>query len=113
MTRGHLELAAGDVVMVDLEGEGTEQRGRRPVIVVQDPDFGFLSVRYCVPTSRSAGPADFRVDVEVAEEPTRALVEQLRALATRRLLDGDYLGRLPLSDVLDIRRVAATLLGNR
>lgn len=107
------DLVAGDVVMLDLEGEGTEQRGRRPVIVVQDPDFGFLSVRYCVPTSSRAEPADFRVDVEVAGRPTRALVEQLRALAVGRLLDGRYLGRLPLSDVFDIRRVAAGLLGTR
>jgi mRNA-degrading endonuclease toxin of MazEF toxin-antitoxin module len=46
---------AGDIYgNVILLGRGHEQRGERPVVVIQDDDARLLSTRLCVPTSASA-----------------------------------------------------------
>ncbi len=100
---------AGDVYRVVLHGKGHEQRGTRPMIVVQDDDAYVLSTRLCVPTSTSAIPAGWRVRVEVEGEDTLALVEQLSVISNERL--ERFLGRIPYSQMADIRTAAARLLG--
>jgi mRNA interferase MazF len=51
-----------------------------------------LSTVVIAPTSRNAAAATFRPEVEVAGQPTRILVEQLRAVDLERL--GESAGRL-------------------
>ncbi len=57
------------------------------MIIVQAADTGFASTRLCVPTSTSAAPLSWRVEVEVAGKGTVALTEQLR------VVDVDVFGR--------------------
>jgi mRNA interferase MazF len=61
-------------------------------VIVQADEFLGLSTVVIAPTSRSALPATFRPEVEVAGERTRIMVEQLRAVDVERL--GDPTGRL-------------------
>jgi mRNA interferase MazF len=59
---------------------------------VQADQLLSLSTVLIAPTSRSAAAATFRPEVEVAGQPTRILVEQLRAVELERL--GESAGRL-------------------
>ena len=71
---------------------GREQRGARYGVIVQATAMLGLSTVLIAPTSRSAAPATFRPEVEVAGELTRVLVEQLRAVDLERL--GELAGQL-------------------
>lgn len=78
----------GEAFWVDLPvGRGSEQHGRRPVIVVQALTAGPRSTVLCVPTSTSAPALSWRVEVEIAGASTVALPDQLRALDAGRLHD--------------------------
>lgn len=52
---------------------------------MQSDAFLPRSVVIVAPTSRSARPATFRPGVEIGDEPTRVLVEQVGAVDTTRL----------------------------
>ncbi len=79
-------MTRGDIFRVRLPpGRGHEQRGPRYAVIVQADELLGLSTAIVAPTSRSAAPATFRPEVEVAGEPTRVLVEQLRAVDLGRL----------------------------
>jgi mRNA interferase MazF len=81
-------MSAGDVYGVRLPA-GRRRGQRRPrygVIVQADELFG-LSTTIVAPTSRSAAPATFRPEIQVAGESTRVLVEQLRAVDLERLAE--------------------------
>ncbi|HEX5763882.1 MAG TPA: type II toxin-antitoxin system PemK/MazF family toxin [Solirubrobacterales bacterium] len=79
-------MTRGDVYRVRLPvRRGHEQGGARYAVIVQADELLRLSTALVAPTSRSALPASFRPEIEVAGEPTRVLVEQLRALDLRRL----------------------------
>ncbi len=66
-------------------GIGHEQRGRRYGVVLQADQLLGLSTVIVAPTSTQALPASFRPVIEVGDETTRVLVEQLRALDLSRL----------------------------
>jgi mRNA interferase MazF len=86
-------VTRGEVYRVRLPaGRGHEQRGPRYGVVVQAEALLGLSTVLIAPTSRGAAPATFRPEVEVAGEPTRVLVEQLRAVDLERL--AELAGRL-------------------
>jgi mRNA interferase MazF len=86
-------VTRGDIFRVRLaEGRGHEQRGSRYAVIVQAGELLGLSTAIVAPTSRGAGPATFRPEIEVAGEATRVLVEQLRAVDLERL--GQHAGRL-------------------
>lgn len=79
-------MTRGDIFRVRLPaGRGHEQRGPRFAVIVQADELLGLSTAIVAPTSRSAGPATFRPEVEIDGEPTRVLVEQLRAMDLDRL----------------------------
>ena len=79
-------MTRGDIFRVRLpSGRGQEQRGPRYAVIVQADELLGLSTAIVAPTSRSAAPATFRPEVEVAGEATRVLVEQLRAVDLGRL----------------------------
>jgi mRNA interferase MazF len=86
-------MTRGDVYRVRLpDGRGHEQRGPRYAVIVQADALLGLSTALVAPTSRSAAPATFRPEVDVAGSATRVLVEQLRAVDLRRL--DQHVGRL-------------------
>ena len=86
-------MTRGDIFRVRLaKGGGREQRGPRYAVIVQADELLGLSTAIVAPTSRSAAPATFRPEIQVAGEPTRVLVEQLRAVDFDRL--EQHAGRL-------------------
>lgn len=66
-------------------GRGHEQKGRRFGVVLQADEFLPRSVVIVAPTSQSARAATFRPEIEIVDDPTRVLVEQLGAVDTNRL----------------------------
>jgi mRNA interferase MazF len=81
-------VTRGDVFAIRLpQGRGHEQRGPRYAVVLQADALLGLSTVLVAPTSRSALPATFRPQIEVAGARTRVLVEQLRAVDLQRLVD--------------------------
>jgi mRNA interferase MazF len=67
------------------------------------------SVVVVAPTSRSAKPASFRPEVEVAGELTRVLVEQLGAVDVQRL--GRRVGRLTVAEMWSVDEALVAVLG--
>lgn len=79
----------GDVFELRLpKGAGHRQQGKRYGVVVQANELLPRSVVVVAPTSRSARPASFRPQIDVLEQETRVLVEQVGAV------DSGKLGRL-------------------
>lgn len=66
-------------------GRGHEQQGRRFGVVLQADEFLPRSVVIVAPTSRSARPASFRPEIEIDDQPTSVLIEQLGAVDVGRL----------------------------
>ncbi|MGI8407006.1 MAG: type II toxin-antitoxin system PemK/MazF family toxin [Actinomycetota bacterium] len=66
-------------------GQGHEQHGRRFGVVLQADELLPRSVVTVAPTSKSARHATFRPEIEIDDQPTRVLVEQLGAVDTSRL----------------------------
>jgi mRNA interferase MazF len=86
-------VTRGDIYRVRLPaGRGHEQRGPRYGVIVQADGLLGLSTAIIAPVSRSAAPATFRPEVDVAGDATRVLVEQLRAVDVGRL--DDHVGHL-------------------
>ncbi len=79
---------------------GREQHGPRYAVLVQADELLGLSTVLVAPTSRSALPASFRPEVEVAAERTRVMVEQMRALDAERL--DDFAGRLSAEEMREV-----------
>lgn len=91
-------LIRGDVYDVPprRSPHGHEQRGPRLGVVVQS-DALPLSTVLIAPTSRSAPPRTFRPLVQVADDPTCVLVEQLRTIDVSRL--GRFVSHLGRDDL--------------
>jgi mRNA interferase MazF len=75
---------------------GREQVGSRFGVIVQADELLGLSTAIVAPTSRSAAAATFRPEIELRNERTRVLVEQLRAVDVERL--EELAGRLTAAD---------------
>jgi mRNA interferase MazF len=100
----------GDVYRFKLpRGVGHEQHGDRYGVVVQADELLPRSVVLVAPTSRSARPASFRPEVDIAGETTRVLVEQVGAVDVHRL--GDLAGHLSREEIWGIDDALATVLG--
>ncbi|MDA8298145.1 MAG: type II toxin-antitoxin system PemK/MazF family toxin, partial [Actinomycetota bacterium] len=69
------------------------------------------SVVIVAPTSRSARPASFRPEAEIAGETTRVLVEQIGAVDTRGL--GELVGHLTHEELWGVDDALLTVLGLR
>lgn len=90
-------------------GTGSEQQGVRFGVVVQADELLPRSVVIVAPTSRSARPASFRPEIDVAGEPTRVLVEQVNAVDVGRL--GRRVGTLSASEMWSVDDALETVLG--
>ena len=103
-------MIRGDIYRVRLPaGRGREQRGPRYGVIVQTDALLGLSTAIIAPTSRGAAPATFRPEVHVAGEPTRVLVEQLRAVDLSRL--DQHAGRLAPSEQRAVDEALELVLG--
>ena len=103
-------MTRGDIYRVRLPaGRGREQRGPRYGVIVQADALLGLSTAIVAPTSRSAAPATFRPEVQVAGEVTRVLVEQLRAVDLDRL--GEPTGRLSAHEQRAVDEALELVLG--
>jgi mRNA interferase MazF len=79
-------VTRGEIYRIRLPARrGREQAGPRYGVIVQADALLGLSTAIIAPTSRSAGPATFRPEIELRRERTRVLVEQLRAVDVERL----------------------------
>jgi mRNA interferase MazF len=100
----------GDVHRLSIpKGVGHEKHGERSAVVVQADELLPRSVVLIAPTSRSALPASFRPEVDVARVTTRVLVEQLGAVDVQRL--GKRVGRVTAHELWSIDDALATVLG--
>ena len=105
-------MLRGDVYRFKLpKGVGHEQHGDRFGVVVQADEFLPRSVVLVAPTSRSARPASFRPEVNVTDQGTRVLVEQLGAVDAGRL--GDLVGHLSPEEMWGVDEALLTVLGLR
>lgn len=105
-------MLRGDVYRFRLvKGIGHEQHGDRFGVVVQADEFLPRSVVLVVPTSRSARPASFRPEIDIAGDRTRVLVEQLGAVDASRL--GDLAGHLSAEELWGVDEALLTVLGLR
>jgi mRNA interferase MazF len=100
----------GDVYRFKVpKGVRHEQQGGRNGVVVQSDVLLPRSVVVVAPTSRSAKPASFRPEVDVAGGPTRVLVEQLGAVDVQRL--GRRVGRLTSEEMWSVDDALVVVLG--
>lgn len=91
------------------KGLGHEQHGERYGVVVQSDVMLPRSVVIVAPTSKSAKPASFRPEAEVAGDRTRVLVEQLAAVDVQRL--GRRIGRLTAEEMWSVDEALVMVLG--
>lgn len=91
------------------KGVGHEQQGERYGVVVQSDVMLPRSVVVVAPTSRSAKPASFRPEVEVAGGLTRVLVEQVGGVDVQRL--GRHVGRLTAEEMWAVDDALVVVLG--
>ncbi|MBA3268579.1 MAG: type II toxin-antitoxin system PemK/MazF family toxin [Acidimicrobiia bacterium] len=91
------------------KGIGHEQHGARYGVIVQTDELLPRSVVIVAPTSRSAKPASFRPEIEIAGETTRVLVEQLGAVDAQRL--GKRVGHLAPEEMWGVDEALTTVLG--
>jgi mRNA interferase MazF len=80
-------------------------------VVVQADDLLGMSTALVAPTSRSALAASFRPEVEVGDESTRVMVEQLRALDVQRL--DDLAGHLDAQAMREVDEALSLVLALR
>jgi mRNA interferase MazF len=102
-------VTRGEIYRIRLpRRRGREQAGARYAVIVQADELLGLSTAIVAPTSRSAAPATFRPEIDVAGESTRVLVEQLRAVDVDRL--GDLAGRLSAHEQRSVDEALALVL---
>ena len=90
---------------------GHEQQGRRYGVIVQANKLLPRSVVLVAPTSRGAGQASFRPEIDLLGETTRVLVEQVGAVDVARL--GELVGRVSPEQQWGIDEALMTVLGLR
>ncbi|MGH2773571.1 MAG: type II toxin-antitoxin system PemK/MazF family toxin [Actinomycetota bacterium] len=90
---------------------GHEQSGNRYGVVVQANEMLPRSVVIVAPTSRSARPASFRPEIEIHDESTLVLVEQIGAVDISRL--GDLVGHATHQQMWGIDEALKTVLALR
>lgn len=76
----------GDVYRLPARGKGHEEQGRRYAVVLQ-PDWLTLSTWIVAFTSTSARRTTFRPVVEIAEQPTLVMCDQLATVDLQRLTE--------------------------
>lgn len=103
-------MQRGDVYRFKVpKGVGQEQHGERFGVVLQSDAMLPRSVVVVAPTSRSAKPASFRPEIEIAGDRTRVLVERLGAVDVQRL--ERRVGRLTAEELWSVDEAIVIVLG--
>lgn len=104
-------MIRGAIYRVDLGNakRGHEQRGRRYGLVISPSSMAW-NVATIVPTSRSAQAAVFRPTLDLLGEPTRFLIDQIRAIDTKYIY-GDPVGYLERDEMAEIEHTLVRYLG--
>jgi mRNA interferase MazF len=115
-----LDPIRGDIWLADLgSGQGHEQSGQRPVMVVSDDSFnaGLAKLVMIVPlTSKVAKlrniPAHLRIDPPEGglRTPSVILCDQLRTISKVRLTNGPW-GRVSTVSLASVESILRVLLG--
>ena len=102
-------MTRGDIYRIRLPARrGREQAGPRFGVIVQADELLGLSTAIVAPTSRRAAAAVFRPEIELHDERTRVLVEQLRAVDLERL--DELAGRLTATEQQAVDEALALVL---
>ena len=107
-------IARGQIYLAMLEGRGSEQRGKRPVVILQN-DVGNLhsATTLIAPITSSAKkshlPVHVILDNKNLHKNSMALLEQIQVIDKSRLRR--YIGRLSNRDIAKINKALAISLG--
>jgi mRNA interferase MazF len=109
----NVPLEAGDLYWAELDGyQGTEQGGRRPVLIVSERFYNDRSNRVivCPVSTRERG---WKTEVKLAEDlPVKGVVltDQIRAL-DRQLRLFSFIARLSDENLAEVKNVLGLILG--
>lgn len=99
-------MSAGDLRLVDLDGVGHEQRGRRPFLILSDASAGLVTG---VPlTSTARGWVQHVPITWPGGAHTFAMCEQITTISTHRIV-GPH-GRVDDDELARVRRVVSMIL---
>ena len=93
---------------MDPQYRGHEQRGKRYGIIIS-PSESHLSTVTVVPTSTGAKPGPDRPVIDFDGRPTRALIDQIRAIDVRFV--GDMVGFLTRVQMAEVEHALSQYLG--
>ena len=100
----------GDIYTITLKkGVSSELYGKRFAVVLQSNSMLPRSVVIIAPTSQSALDASIRPNIEVQQQPTKVMVEQMKAVSAERL--GKKVGRVAAEEQWMIDDALFALLG--
>ncbi len=100
----------GDIYTINLKkGVSSELYGRRFAVILQSNSMLPRSVVIIAPTSQSALDASIRPDIEVQRQPTKVMVEQMKAVSVER--PGKKVGRVAAEEQWMIDDALFALLG--
>lgn len=108
-----MPLEPGDLYWAELDGfQGTEQGGRRPVLIVSERFYNDRSNRVivCPVSTRERG---WKTEVKLADHlPVKGVIltDQIRAL-DRKLRIFDFIARISFDQLADVRAVLGLILG--
>ena len=97
----------GEVYRLPARGRGHEERGRRFAVVLQ-PDWLSLSTWIVAFTSTSARETSFRPPVEIADQPTLVMCDQLATVDLNRLTES--VGFLTLQEMQRVEEALSLVL---
>jgi mRNA interferase MazF len=97
----------GEVYRLPARGTGHQQKGRRFAVVLQ-PDWLTLSTWIVAFTSTSARPTSFRPTVDIADQQTLVMCDQLDIIDLRRLTEAA--GFLTIEEMLRVDEALALVL---
>jgi len=97
----------GEVYRLPARGKGHEQRGRLYAVVLQ-PDWLTLSTWIVAFTTTSARETSFRPPVEIADQPTLVMCDQLATVDLNRLTE--TVGFLTLQEMQRVEEALSLVL---
>jgi len=97
----------GEVYRLPARGTGHQQKGRRFAVVLQ-PDWLTLGTWIVAFTSTSARPTSFRPPVDIADQQTLVMCDQLDTIDLRRLTEAA--GFLTIEEMLRVDEALALVL---
>ncbi len=110
-------ILRGDIYYADLgQGIGSEQEGRRPVVIIQN-DVGnkhsptvIIAAISSQISSRANLPTHYHLGPENGlQSPSVVLLEQLRTIDKKRL--GEYIGHLSEAHILELNHALSVSIG--